>query len=208
MAKLNHTHIHFILDRSGSMGAMKVQAIEGYNEFITGQADAPGTADLTFVQFDHEYQTVLENTDIKLVKKLDDQTYVPRGTTALLDAIGISIDRLGEDLAAKSENERPELVMMVILTDGMENSSSSYNLDDIKNRIEHQQSHYNWQFEFLSSDLNSIKLARNISIPMDNIVKFENSEKGMKSAFHNMNETIFFRRGSLDTTQEALKNSK
>jgi uncharacterized protein YegL len=120
--KENLTELVFILDRSGSMGTMAKEAIGGFNAFLEEQKKLPGEAKLTLALFDHQYSLVCNGKDIKDVEPLDDKTYVPRGTTALLDAIGRTIDDVGSRLSATTEAERPSKILVAILTDGQENA--------------------------------------------------------------------------------------
>ena len=112
--KTGYTHIAVVLDRSGSMSSVRKDTIGGFNSFLAEQKSAPGEATLTLVQFDNEYQTVFYEEKIANVPDLNDKTFVPRGGTALLDAIGKTITLTGQDLANKPENLRAEKVIVVI----------------------------------------------------------------------------------------------
>jgi uncharacterized protein YegL len=103
----NLCEIGFVLDRSGSMNTMKDEAIGGINAFLESQQKLPGEARLTLVLFDHEYIVVHDGVPIKEVPPLDNHSYVPRGTTALLDAIGRTINTIGERLNKTPEQDRP-----------------------------------------------------------------------------------------------------
>jgi len=147
------TQIAFILDRSGSMQSMAEEAIGGFNAFLKEQQKEEGEARLSLVLFDHEYTPVVENKPIKEVKPLNANSYEPRGMTALLDAMGRTIDDLGKQLAAMPEKERPGTVIVVTLTDGMENASEDYSYERLGQMIEHQKDAYNWEFLFLGSNI-------------------------------------------------------
>lgn len=86
------TEILFILDRSGSMDSMHQEAIDGFNAFLKDQAELPGQARLTLVLFDHEYEVAVDAVPVQEVIALDGNTYQPRGSTALLDAIAKGVD--------------------------------------------------------------------------------------------------------------------
>jgi hypothetical protein len=128
--KAKHAQIAFVLDRSGSMVHHKQPTIDGFNEFLAGQKQVDGTCSVNLMLFDYPGQNhyVYQDMDIQKVEPLTDETFVPRGNTALIDAIGSAIDDLGIQLAAKPESERPEKVYVVILTDGEENASRDYDL--------------------------------------------------------------------------------
>src|SRR6185437_887189 len=120
MPNPNFTDITIVLDRSGSMEVIADDTVGGFNQFLKEQKKVPGKALLTLVQFDHEYQFVHQAVPIGSVPLLTRKTYVPRGSTALLDAIGRAINETGQRLAALPEPERPGNVIVMILTDGLE----------------------------------------------------------------------------------------
>ncbi len=140
------TELAFILDRSGSMESMRQAAIDGFNEFLRDQQIAPGTVRLTLVLFDHEVRTTHDALPVAEVLPLDHDHFVPRGSTALLDAIGDTIDRLGARFAAAPDEQKPGHVAVAILTDGKENSSTRFTWHDIAKRISHQTEKYGWDF--------------------------------------------------------------
>jgi hypothetical protein len=158
------TEIAFILDRSGSMESMVEPAISGFNRLLREQQQEPGSARFTLVLFDDQYEVPVNSLPISEVVELDTSTYVPRGSTALLDAIGITIDSLGKKLAALPEPERPGQVIVAILTDGMENASHQYTWQDISRRIRHQTETYAWKFLFLGANQDAIATAGRMSI--------------------------------------------
>lgn len=153
-----------VLDRSGSMGSVVDDSIGGFNTFLKEQQKEPGEAKMTMVQFNHEYNIIHDFIDIKEVEPLTNKTYVPAGTTALLDAVGRTIDSLGQRLRNMKEKDRPENVIVVILTDGHENSSKEYAKSAIKEMIEHQQNKYNWSFIFLGANQDAFAEAAQIGI--------------------------------------------
>ncbi len=160
--KSNLTDITLVVDRSGSMQERKKDAEGGVNAFIETQAKEPGDALLTLVQFDTEYDIVHSGTPIQDVPPYH---LVPRGMTALLDAVGRSINETGERLARMDEAARPGLVIFVITTDGLENSSKEFKKDQIKEMIEHQQEKYGWHFTFLGANQDAFAEAGSLGIP-------------------------------------------
>ncbi|MGV3533077.1 MAG: vWA domain-containing protein [Chthoniobacteraceae bacterium] len=162
------TEIAFILDRSGSMGSIARDAIAGFNQFLTDQQSAPGQARLTVVLFDDEYQLHVDQVPVAEVLPLDGSTYVPRGSTALLDAIGRTIDNLGKRLGATPEDQRPGKVIVAILTDGQENASHEYSWRAVSRRIRHQTDKYAWEFLFLGANQDAIATCAQLSIAPQN----------------------------------------
>lgn len=162
--KTELTEIAFVLDRSGSMESCREQAIAGFNQFLRDQQSAPGTARLSLVLFDDQYEVPVSGVPLPEVTELTTRTFVPRGSTALLDAIGLTIDETGARLAALPECDRPGQVIVAILTDGMENASKKFTWHDISARIAHQRDTYNWQFLFLGANADAIATASALNI--------------------------------------------
>lgn len=163
--KKDYTKIIFLVDRSGSMSKIASDIIGGYNRYIEDQkALKHGTCDVSFYQFDTEFDTVYENVNINEVKELTDKTFVPRGSTALLDAVGQTVDSVGKHLASLAENERPEKVLFVIITDGEENSSTKFTTEQIKNKIVHQTDVYKWQFVYIGANQDAWNVGSSLGI--------------------------------------------
>lgn len=176
--------IVFILDRSSSMGSMRQEAIDGYNQFVKDQLEV-ADADIQLVLFNTE-RTVAPMTKLSETTPLGNATFVPYSMTALYDAIGITIDEVGATLAARPENERPSKVIFAILTDGHENSSQIYPGEEgrqkVAEKIQHQQDVYNWQFTFLGANMDAKAVAVGMNIPADNAFTYVANAVGMTTA--------------------------
>jgi len=182
--KKDYTKIVFVVDRSGSMGSIANDVIGGYNKFISDQkALKHGTCDVSFYQFDTLYEAVYENTPIDFVKDLDNKTFVPRGGTALLDAVGTTIKNVGNHLAKLQESERPEKVLVVIITDGEENSSHTYTWDQVKKSVEHQNKVYNWQFTYIGANQDAWSVGANLGIARGASLTYAANSKGSADMF-------------------------
>lgn len=191
----NLTEIAFVLDRSGSMEAMKVEAIGSFNHFIEVQKKEPGDVRFTLVLFDHEYEKLFDHMVLSEVPPLTDQTYEPRGNTALLDAMGRTIDEIGQRLAATPENQRPSKVIVACLTDGFENASKHYDNTKIAQMIDHQRSVYSWEFVFLGATLESRVMAESWTLPSEDVQAIVASPSGMRRAMAvQMSEAIMGKR--------------
>ena len=184
------TEIISIVDRSGSMQSILDDAIGGFNTFLAAQQRQPGQAKLSLILFDNEYQVVHQAVDIQQVEPLNQDTYVPRGSTALLDAVGKTIDAVGERLAAMPENERPSQVIISILTDGHENASQDYSKGKVAEMIKHQTEMYNWAFEFQAANMDAFAAAKELSIAPDRVVQFEATSEGVREAFDKQSQRI------------------
>jgi hypothetical protein len=166
------TDITLVVDRSGSMGEVQSDAEGGINAFLRQQAEQPGEALLTLVQFDTEYEFLCRGVPIG---EVPEYRLVPRGMTALLDAVGRAIHETGERLARIDERDRPGLVLFVVMTDGHENSSREFTNEQVKQLIERQRSQYNWHFTFLGADAASFDEARNMGIQASSAAVFRKS---------------------------------
>ncbi len=165
----NLTDITLVVDRSGSMQSIREDAEGGVNAFIERQASEEGDAVLTLVQFDTEYEFLTRGEP---VDEVPPYTLVPRGATALLDAVGRAINETGARLSKMAEQDRPGLVVFVVMTDGHENSSHEFTKAGIKKMIEHQQSVYNWQFTFLGADQDAFDEAGSMGMAAAGVAGF------------------------------------
>ena len=182
----NLTEIAFILDRSGSMQQLVPQTLEGFNQFLRDQQALPGQARLTLVLFDDQYEVTVDAVPVAEVVPLDEQTYTTRGCTALLDAIGRTIDDLGHRLSDTQEADRPGKVIVAILTDGLENASRRYTLADINQRITHQRENYAWEFLFLGANQDAIATAVRMGIQAHNSATYAADAAGSLASHSSM----------------------
>lgn len=176
------TEIAYVLDRSGSMQSLVSDAIGGFNSFLSSQQQLEGRANFTLVLFDHEYMVVHKSVDIRQVPELTARTYVPRGQTAMLDAVGRTIDDLGARLAGTPEAQRPAKVIVAIFTDGLENASTDYTHERLAAMIKHQQEVYNWEFLFLAANQDAVASAAKIAIPAAQAMNFAASPTGVRQS--------------------------
>lgn len=176
------TEILLIVDRSGSMDDIKSDAIGGYNSFLADQQKLMGEAHMRVILFN---QGLFDHYDgaVKTAVKFTSETYNPCGTTALYDAVGYGIDSLGAKLKALPEAERPNKVLVVILTDGMENSSQEYTRQSIYDKITQQRTIYNWEFVFLAANIDAFDTGISIGIKGTNCVNFDASSEGIARAY-------------------------
>jgi len=196
----HYSEIAFVLDRSGSMKSCQQAAIDGFNQFLTDQQKTDGLAKLTVVLFDDEYLVPISSIPVEEVVSLTDDTYQPRGCTALLDAIGQTIDNLGQRLAELAEKDRPGQVIVAILTDGLENASQRFTWKEIAGKIKHQTDTYKWIFLFLGANQDAIATAANLSIAANNAANYVADAAGSKAgqaAFSRKMSAL--RRASMDS---------
>jgi hypothetical protein len=177
------TDITIILDRSGSMESVVDDTIGGFNHFLEDQKSEPGEAVISLVQFDDQYEPVYRARLLADAPPLDRTTFVPRGSTALVDAIGRTIQETGARLAAMLEEDRPEKVLVMILTDGYENASRHYSMQKVSEMIAHQRDVYRWEFVFLAANQDAIATAAGYGIAPDAALTFAASPAGTAAAF-------------------------
>ncbi|MBN8210169.1 VWA domain-containing protein [Bacillus sp. NTK071] len=176
------TEVVFLLDRSGSMAGLELDTIGGFNGFVRKQCEEEGETLLTTVLFDDQYEVLWDGVDATKVV-LTDQDYYVRGMTALLDAVGKTVVTVGKRLSETPEHRKPEKVIVVITTDGMENASLEYTHEKVKELIEHQRESYNWEFIFLGANIDASKEAANIGIVEEDAYQFEASEEGIDNMY-------------------------
>ncbi len=184
--KGKHTEIVCILDRSGSMSAIRNDTIGGFNEFLARQKKVAGEARLTLVLFDDQYEVVHSGVNLKAVAPLTEDTFVPRGTTAMLDAIGRTLSTLVDRIAKASPSERPGKVIIAILTDGQENASRKYNRQTIFDMIAKLRAKRGGEFVFLAANQDAMAEAESLSIDPESSLEFEPDAEGTRNAFRGM----------------------
>lgn len=204
----NLTDIAYVLDRSGSMQPMTEAAIAGFNDFLQQQLDEPGDANLSLLLFDNEFITPHIRTPLQDVRALDAATYVPRGSTALLDAIGLTIDELGKRLSAEPEENRPGKVIIAIFTDGYENASNRYTMEQINTMITHQRKNYQWEFMFLAANHDAIATAAQMGIERSMASVSDYSEKGVRSSSAAFSRKMKAMRKELRTGEKSVDFDK
>ena len=175
------TELAFILDRSGSMQPLQEAAVAAFNAFVKSQLDVPGDACLTLVQFDDAYEVPFSACPLQDVPELTAGTYVPRGSTALLDAIGRTITDTARRLTGLPAAEQPGKVIIAIFTDGQENASREYTPHHISDLIRLHRSEKGWEFLFLAANQDAIASASTLHIEAHLSASVSYSVKGMKS---------------------------
>jgi len=191
----NKTHIVCILDRSGSMEEVSDDAIGGFNKFLKDQKETEGEATMSVTLFDDQYTPLYDGKSVTLdkVDALNDKTFVPRGGTALYDAIGKTIARTKEDFNKMSSSEKPNKVLVLIVTDGAENASREYTQAQIKELISEMKKK-DWQFIFLCSTEDASTRATSMGISLGNTFQFTNTSHGTATLYSNVsNATKLYR---------------
>lgn len=178
------TLVGVVLDRSGSMSVVLQDTIGGFNSFVNTQREASADQVYVLTQFDTEYEVVQDGVELDDVIVLDSSNYVPRGGTALLDAMGQTIHRM--DAIMDSDNTIDQ-ALLVVLTDGDENSSKEFTRDQVFKLIEEREAKTNWAFAFLGAGQDAIGQARDLGI--GNSVQYAADGIGTKAAFNSISQS-------------------
>ena len=189
MSKKNYTHIISLIDCSGSMSNIKSDMEGGFDDFIKRQQKVEGEATSTLIQFDDQYEVIHENVAIKDVSKF----YLkPRGTTALLDAIGKTLENERKRIKAMDEDEQPEKIVCIIITDGQENASKKYNREHIFSMISdlEGQEDPQWDFIFLGANQDAIQEGGSIGIRAGSTMTYDTSSIGTQSLFSSLSRNM------------------
>ena len=199
--KMNPTELVFILDRSGSMGGLESDVIGGFNSMLAKQQELAGECRITTVLFDHEYEILHDRIDIMAVSPITENEYFVRGQTALLDAIGKTIHKIGKTQKHTVKEYRAEKVLFVFTTDGMENASREYTYDKIKSNIDQQKSEYGWEFIFLGADIDAVEVANRFGIAKNRAQNYHKDKDGIELHYRVLSKTVeIFRAAPKDTS--------
>lgn len=188
--KKNLTELVFILDKSGSMGGLEKDTIGGYNSMLEQQRKVDGECVITTVLFDNRYELLHDRIDIRVIQPISEKEYFVGGSTALLDAIGKTIHKIGTAQKNTAEDYRAEKVMFVIITDGEENASRHYASMQVKEMIRRQKERYGWEFIFLGANIDAVETAGRFGIDADRAVDYVPDGEGTELNFRMMSETV------------------
>jgi uncharacterized protein YegL len=186
----NLTDITIILDRSGSMQGIKEATITAFNTFLKEQKKDGLPTNLSFIQFDDQYEKNYTEKDIHLAKELNAQTFEPRGLTALLDAIGRTVKNTKKRIRNKDKSERADKVIIAIITDGFENASREYTREKIFKMIRKHEERDNWKFVFLAANQDAIAEGARFGIHQDRAMTYRADKQGIHEAFLSFNNKL------------------
>ena len=173
MKKKKEMDIVFLLDRSGSMSGLEQDTIGGYNSYIEKQKKNKMNTKVTTVLFDNQYELLHDRVNISEINQITEKEYYVRGCTALLDAIGITINNLDKKV-------KDNKVLFIITTDGLENASKEYNKTKIKELISN---HPTWEFLYIGANIDSYTEGESIGIRKSNIANYSKSKQGTQALF-------------------------
>jgi hypothetical protein len=201
--KKDLSEIVIVLDESGSMGSCKTDTIGGVNLFLENQKRIKGEVRVTLVKFSDYYKIVNDAVLLDQVAYLDENNYTPSYSTALIDAVGKTINTIGKRLGDTPETERPERVIFAVITDGYENSSREFTRSQVFQLVTHQKQKYSWEFIFLGADIDAwgeeIGIMMNVNINKNDLSR---SFKGL--SYH----VLYCRMGRITDTSTSFNLSE
>lgn len=181
---MKSTEIIFLIDKSGSMARLTKDTIEGFNGFVESQKDDTKTT-LTTVLFDTSWKNLHDGIDIYEVEPMTNKDYLAGGGTALLDAIGDTINCVQDRHDELGEN-KPDNVLFVITTDGEENSSHKFTKPQIEKMIKHQTNGHGWKFMFLGANMDAVKEAEGLGISKNYTANYDWSGMGTDALYRSV----------------------
>ncbi len=202
------TYIKVILDRSGSMSRIREDMEGGLNQYVKEQQGLEGEALFGVVQFDggNPYNVLVKTMPIKDVPKIK---LIPRGNTPLLDCLGMTIVAVGEELNGMSEDEKPEKVLIMIITDGEENSSQEYDHEKVMKMLKHQEQKYNWEFMYLGANQNAIQEGAKFGMMGSKSMSYKAGKAGVTNMFASASKhsTLYRKVDDYSTSFDAMDRS-
>jgi len=187
---MSRTEILIILDRSGSMDSVRADTIGGFNSFLADQKKLGDQAFLTLVQFDDQYEKLYEGRPLADAPPLDDQTFKPRGSTALLDAIGRTIHEQGARFSKAPEHLKPSQVIVAIMTDGFENASHEFDRAQVFGLISQQRDQWGWVFYFLGANQDAIAEAGRLGLAAGQALNYAATSRGTAAVMRSLSKGV------------------
>lgn len=178
--KHDYMHILIILDASGSMSSIQDDIKGSFNEFLKKQREEPGRTVFDLYQFSDGTERIVKSADLAHFNDDLMAKYECSGCTALNDAVCTAIDTVGREFADMPEAERPEHVLCVIITDGMENASREFTTKDVRERIKRQQEVYSWEFQFLAANQDAFATGESIGLDRGDCMNFVADRAGIR----------------------------
>lgn len=199
----NLTELVFILDRSSSMHGLEAETLSGYNCMLDQQKPLYTPCRVSTFLFDSRTQIIHDRVDVKQVPHMTAEHYRPQGYTALLDALGLAIDRIGNIQKYTPPEQRAERVLVVIITDGMENASRQYSLPRVRRMIERQRQRFGWEFIFLGANIDAVDTATRYGIQPDCASDYIADSQGTRLSFGAVSDVVSsFRQNQADFARQ------
>ena len=184
--KKGYTHITVVLDKSGSMSSCLNDTIGGFNQFLKTQKEIEGEATVTLVQFNGNYDLAIDMSPLSNTDDLSKENYRPNGSTALLDAIGRTINRVEHQIEEKNGAQKPEKTIFVIITDGEENASREFTRDQIMQMINDHRTEMSWEFIFIGANQDAIQAGNSLGVRQGSSLNYTASSVGTQAMYSSL----------------------
>ena len=194
MTEKKLTEMVFVIDRSGSMSGFESDTIGGFNSTIDKQKKEEGDAIVSTVLFSDKVEVLHDRVGLKEIGKMTEEEYYVNGCTALLDAVGGTIERIRHE-QAKDKDKVPDATLFVIITDGLENASREFSYRKVKGLIEKQKEE-GWDFLFLGANIDVAAEAERIGISRNNTVEFRSDSESIHAMYDCVCEKVSCARSS------------
>lgn len=181
------TELVFILDRSASMEGLEKETVDGFNSMLAKQKKEKGKSYVTTVLFSDVTQELYFRKPLYEVDRLTEQDYCVKGRTALLDAIGNMVYKMKSEKALYGRTGK---VIIVIITDGLENASKEFRYDILEKLIREMEDTHGWEFLFLGANMNAVKEAARIGISANRSVTYANDSVGLALSYEVIGDTV------------------
>jgi len=172
------------------MSGLENDTIGGFNAMIEKQKKKDGSCLITTILFNHRQMTLHDRKDIQKINPLSDYDYSVRGSTALLDAIGETINKITTLHGWMGKTQKPDNVLFVITTDGLENSSREYAYEQINSMIEEKKQNDDWNFIFLGANIDAASEAVRLGINKNHAARYHPDKKGTHINYKSLNMAI------------------
>ncbi len=186
---MNKTELVFILDRSGSMGGLETDTIGGFNSTLEDQRKLEGETRVSTILFDNQFEELHDRIDLKDIQALTSQQYFVRGSTALYDAVAMGIRKIANVQAAVKTEAQADKVIVVIITDGYENSSRETSAAMLKKMIKEKRAE-GWEFIFMGANIDAALAAGEIGISASNAANYVPDSQGVKIQYECLSEAV------------------
>lgn len=184
-----NTHITFVLDSSGSMAKIEDDTKGGFNVFLKEQQEEEGTATVTLFDFNSTVELVYRDRSIENAPELDSDNYRPSGQTALHDAISQAVTETSDRIETMASSDRPDNVIMVVLTDGKENASETPQ-DVVRERVETRREGDDWEFLFIGANQDAALTADDMGMDADKSLDMSHSGEGAEAAYRATSKSV------------------
>lgn len=184
------TEIVLVLDESSSIDGLQDQTIQNLNDFFDSQRKVAGEAFVTVVKFCSSVSLAVDASPIGRLEKFSHYNYSPNGSTALLDAVGMSIVNTNTRFAEMDNTRRPSKVIFVILTDGEENCSRRFTRSEIKTMIQDQETNFGWDFLYLGANQNAFSVGETMGIKPGKALSWSQTQTGMSGMFEAVSRSV------------------